>query len=80
MSRLPPFGPSRWGSADRQLIPIVAIASSRHASAQAAASRPRPDASLPVHAAQISIDSTSILRNMTSGSGISACATLSTPQ
>jgi hypothetical protein len=35
---------------------------------------PTPDAPFPVHAAQMSIDSTSILRNMTSGSQISACA------
>ena len=53
---------------------------SRHASAQAASSTPPPDAPLPVHAPQMSIDSTSILRNMTSRSGISACATPSTAQ
>jgi hypothetical protein len=51
---------------------------SRHASAQAALSTPIPDARLPVHAAQMSIDSTSILRSRTSGSGISACAAPST--
>ena len=54
--------------------PPPAATVSRHASAQAAWSTSTPDARLPVHAAQMSIDSTSILRSRTSGSGISACA------
>ena len=45
---------------------------SRHASAQAASSIPTLDSPFPVHAAQMSIDSTSILRNRSSGSGTSA--------
>jgi hypothetical protein len=51
-----------------------------HASAQAVSSTPTPDAALPVHAAQMWIDSASIVRNMPSGSGISACAAPSTAQ
>ncbi len=58
--------------------PRSAATVSRHASAQAASSTLTPDARLPVHAAQMSIDSTSILRSRTSGSGISACAAPST--
>jgi hypothetical protein len=53
---------------------------SRHASAQAASSTPTPDSPMPVHAAQMSIDSNEILRNMTSGSGISACEAPPTAQ
>jgi uncharacterized protein with PQ loop repeat len=59
--------------------PAAATVSS-HASAQAAPSNVTPDFSLLVHGAHTSIDSTSILRNMSSGSSISAWAAPSTAQ
>jgi hypothetical protein len=59
---------------------LSAATVSRHASAQVVSSTPTPEAALPVHAAQTWIDSASILRNMASGSGISACTAPSTAQ
>jgi hypothetical protein len=73
-----------WSSVELRFGPKVrcqppsAATVSRHASAQAASSTPTPDARLLVHAAQMSIDTSSILRSRTSGSGISACAAPST--
>ena len=44
--------------------------------AQAVSSTPTPDAAWPVHAAQMWIDSASMLCSMSSGSGISACGSV----
>ena len=68
-----------WFGPEARRQPPSAGTVSRQASAQAASSTSTPDARLlPVHAAQMSMDSTSILRSRTSGSGISACAAPST--
>jgi hypothetical protein len=84
-----PSGPVGWvcrGSCPREWCLVrtsstcprpSAATVSWHTSAHAVSSTPTPDALLPVHAAQMWIDSASILRNMTSGIGDQrVCGTL----